>query len=78
MFHGREMGTAGDGFFALFDAPERAVRCAEAIVTAVGSLGLQVRAGVHTGECQAIGGEIGGMAVHIGSRVAAQPDRSAR
>ena len=70
-FHGREIGTAGDGFFALFEAPERAVRCAESIVAAVGSLGLQVRAGVHTGECEVIGGEVGGMAVHIGSRVAA-------
>ena len=70
-FHGREIDTAGDGFFALFEAPERAVRCAESIVAAVGSLGLQVRAGVHTGECEVIGREVGGMAVHIGSRVAA-------
>ncbi len=70
-FHGREIATAGDGFFALFEAPERAVRCAESIVAAVGSLGLQVRAGVHTGECEVIGGGVGGMAVHIGSRVAA-------
>ena len=70
-FHGREIDTAGDGFFALFEAPERAVRCAESIIAAVGSLGLQVRAGVHTGECEVIGGGVGGMAVHIGSRVAA-------
>jgi ABC-type transport system substrate-binding protein len=70
-FHGREIATAGDGFFALFEAPERAVRCAESIVAAVGSLGLQVRAGVHTGECEVSGGGVGGMAVHIGSRVAA-------
>ena len=70
-FHGREIDTAGDGFFALFEAPERAVRCAESIIAAVGSLGLQVRAGVHTGECEVIGGGVGGMAVHIGARVAA-------
>jgi YVTN family beta-propeller protein len=70
-FHGREVGTAGDGFFALFEAPEPAVRCAESIVAAVGTLGLQVRTGVHTGECEVIGGDVGGMAVHIGARVAA-------
>src|SRR5512133_2085370 len=70
-FRGREIDTAGDGFFALFEAPERAVRCAESIIAAVGSLGLQVRAGVHTGECEVIGGGLGGMAVHIGARVAA-------
>ena len=71
-FHGREIGTSGDGFLALFEAPEAAVRAAEAITAAVGSLGLAVRAGVHTGECEvAGGGGIGGMAVHIGSRVAA-------
>ena len=55
----------------MFEAPERAVRCAESIIAAVGSLGLQVRAGVHTGECEVIGGGVGGMAVHIGARVAA-------
>ena len=70
-FHGREIDTAGDGFFALFEAPEPAVRCAESIIAAVGSLGLQLRAGVHTGECEVIGGGVGGMAVHIGARVAA-------
>ncbi len=52
VYGGREIGTAGDGFFAVFEAPERAVRCAEAIERAVASLGLQVRAGVHTGECE--------------------------
>jgi peptide/nickel transport system substrate-binding protein len=70
-FNGREMGTFGDGFLALFDSPEQAVRCAESIIAHVGSLGLRVRAGVHTGECEIAGGEVTGMAVHIGSRVAA-------
>jgi ABC-type transport system substrate-binding protein/streptogramin lyase len=70
-FNGREMGTSGDGFLALFDSPERAVRCAESIIARVGLLGLRVRAGVHTGECEIFGGEVAGMAVHIGSRVAA-------
>jgi ABC-type transport system substrate-binding protein len=70
-FRGREMDTAGDGFFAVFEAPERAVRCAESITSAVASLGIQVRAGVHTGECEIIGGKVGGMAVNIGARVAA-------
>ena len=70
-FRGREMGTAGDGFLALFESPEQAVRCAESIITQVAALGLRVRAGVHTGECEVLGGEVAGMAVHIGSRVAA-------
>src|SRR5215213_1089242 len=70
-FHGREVATLGDGFFALFEAPEEAVRCAESITSSVRPLGLQVRVGVHMGECEVIGGEVGGMAVHIGARVAA-------
>ncbi len=65
------MDTAGDGFFATFDGPARAVRCARAIVDAVKSLGLDVRAGVHTGEVETINGKVGGMAVNIGARVAA-------
>ena len=69
-FQGREMDTAGDGFFAVFEAPERAVRCAESITTAVAALGISVRAGVHMGECEVIGGKVGGMAVAIGARVA--------
>jgi len=69
--HGREVSTAGDGFFATFDGPARAVRCARAITHAVSELGLQVRAGVHTGEVEAIGDDIGGLGVHIGARIAA-------
>ncbi|HET7758867.1 MAG TPA: adenylate/guanylate cyclase domain-containing protein [Gaiellaceae bacterium] len=69
-FHGQEVDTAGDGFFASFDGPARAIRCADAITKAVPELGLQVRAGLHTGECEAVDGKIGGIAVHIGARVA--------
>jgi class 3 adenylate cyclase len=71
-FRGRELDTAGDGFFASFDGPARAVRCACAIVDAVKRFGLAVRAGVHTGECELIDGKVGGVAVHIGARVAAE------
>jgi class 3 adenylate cyclase len=63
--------TAGDGFFATFDGPARAAKCATAIVEAVKPLGIEVRAGVHTGEVEAIAGKTGGMAVVIGSRVGA-------
>ncbi len=70
-FHGREVDTAGDGFLATFDGPARAVRCARAITGAVHELGLDVRAGVHTGECELVGGDIRGIAVHTGARVAA-------
>jgi class 3 adenylate cyclase/pimeloyl-ACP methyl ester carboxylesterase len=70
-FRGEEIDTAGDGFFARFDGPIRAVRCAHAITTAVPDLGLQVRAGVHTGECELVGDKIAGLAVNIGARVAA-------
>ena len=69
-FRGREIDTAGDGFFAAFDGPARAVRCAEAITTRVRALGVEVRAGLHTGECEIIGEKLGGIAVHIGARVA--------
>jgi len=71
-FSGREIDTAGDGFLAAFDGPARAIRCAQAVVAAVGALGLQVRAGVHTGECEVIGDKLAGLAVHVGARVAAQ------
>jgi class 3 adenylate cyclase len=71
-YRGNEVDTAGDGFFATFDGPARAIRCACAISEAVGELGLDVRAGVHTGECETVGGKVGGIAVHIGARVAAQ------
>ncbi|MDP9295663.1 MAG: adenylate/guanylate cyclase domain-containing protein [Actinomycetota bacterium] len=70
-FRGVEIDTAGDGFLASFDGPARAVRCALAVREAVGALGLEVRSGVHTGECELIGNKIGGIAVHIGARVAA-------
>ena len=69
-FRGKEMDTAGDGFFASFDGPARAVRCAMAIVEAVRPLGLQIRAGLHTGEVETIDDKVGGLAVSIGSRVA--------
>jgi class 3 adenylate cyclase len=71
-FRGREIDTAGDGFFAAFDGPARAVRCACAVVDAVRPLGLQIRAGVHTGECEVMGDKVGGIAVHIGARIAAR------
>jgi pimeloyl-ACP methyl ester carboxylesterase/class 3 adenylate cyclase len=70
-FRGREIDTAGDGFFASFDGPARAIRCARAIVEAMGELNLAVRAGVHTGECEMVDGKVTGIAVHTGSRVAA-------
>ena len=69
-FRGRELDTAGDGFFATFDGPVRAIRCAEAITQAVPDLGLQVRAGLHTGECELVDGKVAGIAVNIGARVA--------
>ena len=71
-FRGREIDTAGDGFFAAFDGPARAVRCACAVVDALRPLGLQIRAGVHTGECEVMGDKVGGIAVHIGARIAAR------
>jgi class 3 adenylate cyclase len=71
-FRGRELDTAGDGFFAAFDGPIRAIRCATAIATSVRDLGLEVRAGLHTGECETVGEKLGGIAVNIGARVASQ------
>ncbi len=71
-FDGREVDTAGDGFFATFDGPARAIRCAGAIVGAVRPLGLDVRAGLHTGEVEVADGKVAGIAVNIGARVAAQ------
>jgi len=68
---GLEVDTAGDGFFAMFDGPARAVRCARDIIEAVLPLDLQLRAGVHTGECETIDGKVGGVAVNIGARVGA-------
>jgi class 3 adenylate cyclase len=68
-YRGSEVDTAGDGFFATFDGPARGVRCALAIGEAVGPLGLEIRAGLHTGEVETINDKVGGMAVHIGARV---------
>jgi class 3 adenylate cyclase len=70
-FRGREVNTSGDGFLAMFDGPQRAIRCAIAIRDAVQALGIQVRAGLHTGECEVRGDDIGGIGVHIGARVSA-------
>jgi pimeloyl-ACP methyl ester carboxylesterase/class 3 adenylate cyclase len=71
-FRGEEIDTAGDGFFASFDGPARAIRCACAIREAMDELGLDVRAGLHTGECELMEGKVAGIAVAIGARVAAQ------
>jgi class 3 adenylate cyclase len=68
-FRGREVNTSGDGFLAMFDGPQRAIRCAMAIRDAVQALGIEVRAGLHTGECEVRGDDIGGIGVHIGARV---------
>jgi class 3 adenylate cyclase len=70
-YRGREINTAGDGFLATFDGPARAVRCAIAIRDAVRSLHVEVRCGLHTGECELVGTDIAGIAVHTGARVAA-------
>jgi class 3 adenylate cyclase len=69
-FRGREIDTAGDGLFATFDGPARAIRCGAAIAGAVGALGIAVRVGVHSGECEVIGDKVGGIAVHTGARIA--------
>jgi class 3 adenylate cyclase len=73
-FRGQEVDTAGDGFFATFDGPARAVRCALAIVEGIGSLGLETRAGLHTGEVELADGARRGVAVHIGRRIVDQAD----
>ena len=70
-WRGQEIDTAGDGFFAAFDGPARAVRCARAVIERVRELGLDVRAGVHTGECERLDGALRGIAVHTASRIAA-------
>jgi len=76
VFHGREVNTAGDGLLATFDGPNRAIRCACSVREKLRPLGLEVRTGLHTGECELIGDDIGGIAVHIAARVAAtaKPD----
>ncbi|HVQ88061.1 MAG TPA: alpha/beta fold hydrolase [Actinomycetes bacterium] len=73
---GREISTAGDGFFATFDGPAAACRCALDIMSDLGATGLQIRAGVHTGEVETIDGEIGGLGVTIGARIGALPNAS--
>ncbi len=73
-FRGREINTTGDGFVTSFDGPARAIRCAEAIVEATGKLGIGLRVGLHTGECEIRGDDLGGLAVHIAARVAATAD----
>ena len=70
-FGGREIDRTGDGFLSAFDSPARAIRCAEAISAAVHSIGLKVRAGVHSGEFEVLGQHLGGIAVHIGARISA-------
>ena len=74
-YRGVEVDTAGDGFFAAFDGPARAIRCARAIVDSVRGLGIEVRAGLHTGECETIDGKVGGIAVNIGARWAPRRTR---
>jgi class 3 adenylate cyclase/pimeloyl-ACP methyl ester carboxylesterase len=71
-FRGQEMDTAGDSFFAVFDGPARAIRCAWAIRNVVSDLGIDIRAGLHAGECELLDGKVGGIAVHIGARVASR------
>jgi class 3 adenylate cyclase len=71
LYRGREIRIAGDGFLATFDGPARAIRCAGAIRDGVRSLNLEVRCGLHTGECEIVGNDLAGIAVHIGARVAA-------
>jgi class 3 adenylate cyclase len=73
-YRGREIDTAGDGFLASFDGPARGIRCAVAVRDALASLGIPVRSGLHTGEVERVGDKLAGIAVHIGSRVAAVAD----
>jgi class 3 adenylate cyclase/DNA-binding beta-propeller fold protein YncE len=71
-FRGREIDTAGDGFFATFDRPAQGIRCAWAVTDAVRALGIEVRAGLHTGEAELMGKQVGGVAVHVGARIGGQ------
>ena len=71
-WRGVENDTAGDGFYATFDGPARAIRCAQEVAERVRDLGIEIRAGVHTGECEVIEDKCGGLTVSIGSRIAAQ------
>jgi len=74
VYRGREVDTAGDGFLAAFDGPGRAIKCAQAAQQAVRELGVDIRAGLHTGECEVFGDKLSGVAVHIGSRVMSKAD----
>jgi class 3 adenylate cyclase len=76
-FEGREVKTTGDGFLAIFDGPTRAVECAQAIADDIGSLGIEIRAGLHTGEVELIGDDVGGIAVHVAARISALADAGA-
>ena len=71
-FRGEERDTAGDGFFATFDGPARAIRCGQAAIDAVRPLGLELRAAVHTGECELHDGKVAGVALSVGARVCAE------
>jgi class 3 adenylate cyclase len=73
-FRGREIDTAGDGCFAIFDGPARAMRCADGMVRGLQVLGITIRAGLHTGEVETLGDKVSGMAVHIGARAMAKAD----
>ncbi len=77
-FRGRRVKTTGDGMLALFDGPARGVRCAEAVRDAVAELGIEIRAGLHVGECELRDDDVGGVAVHIGARVAGSRQSQAR
>jgi class 3 adenylate cyclase len=70
-FRGNEINTTGDGFVVSFDGPARAIRCAQVIIETIAKLGIDVRIGLHTGECEVRGDDLGGLAVHIASRVGA-------
>jgi class 3 adenylate cyclase len=70
-FGGKEIDRTGDGFLSAFESPARAIRCAQAIAAAMQSIGMRVRAGVHSGELEVIGNHLGGIAVHIGARISA-------
>ena len=73
-FKGREIDTAGDGFLSAFDGPARAIRCAAAVRERARAQGIELRVGLHTGECEVIGEKLGGIAVHTGSRVAGKAE----
>jgi class 3 adenylate cyclase len=73
-FNGREVKSTGDGFLATFDGPARAIHCATEILRSSEALGIGVRAGLHSGECEVMGEDIGGIAVHIAARVSAHAE----